>query len=325
MKKILLVSITLVSLGFSLCTCKWIAEKFFFDRVFYKRSAEYGYSQKSPIEDTIHNSPYLAYRVRDLVQLLEKAQHTSTVLGVQSSDTDTFQIVLIGDSMTYGVGAKTDETFGKLLENKLSIIRPTKVSILALPGDDFIDNYYKLQLAEEEIQPDLYIFTFVSNDLAFNYPSKYSGADETRLSLKEGCPQPDFHPDWEVPMDTWQELVERMTYPSFSPEFSGLCILHNGISRLPMHKILFMTLESAWVGPSADTAAWHHYHIMETYTSAVKSYGGSILDVRNMPDFTYEAVSQREHHPSANVHLKYASYLFDEINRRSKWGFMTAQ
>lgn len=158
------------------------------------------------------------------------------VLG-SNDDKDLFIAVVIGDSMSYGLGIRNEEVFANILEKKLNQVRKTKVYNLSLSGDNFIENYTKYKKAEDVINPNLVIFTFVENDLIFNDTYHYDRRDLYQLLLAEDCSN-------EVMGFDWQELsfevqVHKYYFPSFSSDFSNTCILKNGIKNINKNKTIF--------------------------------------------------------------------------------------
>ena len=90
-----------------------------------------------------------------------------------SSTKDIYTIALIGDSFAYGLGVRENESFGRILEAKLNKIKPTKIYVLALPGDSIVENYAKFLLMDSSVRVDLYIFSMVKNDLVYDHNHKY--------------------------------------------------------------------------------------------------------------------------------------------------------
>jgi len=85
---------------------------------------------------------------------------------------DTFRVVIVGDSITWGQGVELPVTFGVILEQKLDeALGPLDISAeviaLGVCGSQLADYFIRLRSHVESLQPDLVIFQFFPNDLEY--------------------------------------------------------------------------------------------------------------------------------------------------------------
>ena len=307
--------------------CYFIGEKFFFDRLFYQKSAWYGYVRNlgEPVKE-IDMPATIKLRVKDLIQLLtlqKQSAQASSVLGAENDGK--YIIALIGDSFVYGQGIKTEERFGELLEQKLNKIYPTRVIILAQPGDSAIENYTKFQLVYTHMAPSLYIIGLVDNDLVFLNFDKYPLEHQLLNEITPLCPGKIFM--WfPMPNPPWEELVVKQYKPSVSPDYQNVCLLKNMTEKMLKlsSRILFYSFyeNTDPAGQSVDYEKMDA-ETLKTYTSTIQQAGGYVVyQPNNSP---YEQVSQKEGHPSAGMNQRYAEQLYAEILSNPKWGFPPSQ
>jgi GDSL-like Lipase/Acylhydrolase family len=85
----------------------------------------------------------------------------------------TFRILVLGDSVTFGHGAITENTYPKLLERLLHEWRPDidwQVLNAAVPGYNTSQELAQLLELGPSVQPDLVVVGFYENDLVDNRP-----------------------------------------------------------------------------------------------------------------------------------------------------------
>lgn len=85
---------------------------------------------------------------------------------------DTFRVVVVGDSITWGQGVRLPETFAVLLEQHLQRTledRGVQAEVIAVGicGSRFSDNVIRLRSHVEQLEPDLVVFQFFPNDLDY--------------------------------------------------------------------------------------------------------------------------------------------------------------
>ena len=90
---------------------------------------------------------------------------------------ETFRIVVIGDSFTWGQGVMLEDTFSFQLSELLKKNPNKKFSIeviaLGVRGSRLIDNFIRLQAHAKDLNPDLIIIQFLQNDLEYYSSCKY--------------------------------------------------------------------------------------------------------------------------------------------------------
>jgi hypothetical protein len=85
---------------------------------------------------------------------------------------NTFRIVVVGDSFTWGDGVELEDTYHRLLQGRYDRAgdgSAPKVEIIALAmsGSSFSDNVTRLLTYGERLRPDLALVQFYSNDLQY--------------------------------------------------------------------------------------------------------------------------------------------------------------
>lgn len=327
MKKIVL--ILLISTITSIVAYKlayFIGEKYFFDKLFYRKSTQHGYIKAGDwknIASSLTREEPLQHRLFDLHDLMYEEEK---ILG-KSTYGEKFNIAIIGDSMTYGLGVKESETFASILEKKLNKIKPTKVYNYSFPGDDIINNFTKYKKAKETKQIDLFIFSIVDNDLIFNDIDRYPQNKEAYSEILSLCEKEPVFFEYSN-IASREKWVEKIYYPSFSEEHSNLCFLEKIISRLNKSNTLFFSfsynpdqqdIEEA----KPDSVILKSLLIFSKYNKIIAiDNDGFILDPTKKKLLKYTEISKIEQHPSKETHKNYAEIIFDEIYNNPRWKFI---
>lgn len=304
----------------------WVAEHYFFDKFFYRKSAMHGYSKDegNPLAEKDLKG-LLKPRLQDLNELLQTNDYR--ILGEQS-DNNTYKVALIGDSFVYGTGVRTSERFGEVLEKKLNLIRLSRVYVLAQPGDDLIDNFAKFELAFQYIQPDIYILGMVDNDISFGAYDKYPQGEKVYFALKRKCPQEVYRPPNLGTQISEEDLLLKLYWPAVSPHYSNICMLFEGVKSIltktdavifyNFSQYEYSNIEEKEI-PETDKIA---QKLMAKYEQTVKMAGARVIGFNYDKRTVQQAgVSQLEGHPSRELHYQYAEDLFQEITSNSKWKF----
>jgi len=287
----------------------YLGERFFFDKLFYKKSLLHGYYNRYQLETPPTNwldKQLILLRERDL-QLLLKGQLKPDL----NSNLKT--IVVIGDSYTYGVGVLPHERFShqiSLILNKQGT--KTKVYNFSEPGNSIIDNFSLYLLAKNQLQPDLIIFEMVTNDLLFNAP-RYPGTAQLIKNLDSHCLQPLFvNPNTFTTTDA-QYLASEIE--SFKPEWRNRCYLEQ-ISKYLSNdpKVMFF----GFLNGSTDfNCTWANKYpdglLITEYAALIKLYGNSV-HLHDAVDDSSISVSKTEGHPSRSAHKTYAEDQVEWIN-----------
>jgi hypothetical protein len=229
--------------------------------------------------------------------------------------------------MTYGLGVKTDETLVANLEKKLNKIKPTKIYNYSQPRDDIINNYTKYKTAKENKNIDLFIVTLVDNDLVFNTINRYPKNEEIYLEILDECkkePKKFQYKD----VESNEDWIEKLYFPSFSNEYSNICFLEKLISRFNKKNTIFFsfghipTQMELDYGYTNNSSLKYAKIFLEYNRIIVDNNNRYILDPYKNGYVEYVEVSESERHPSKETHAGYAQVLFDEITTNQRWGFI---
>jgi hypothetical protein len=300
-----------LSAYFSYQLSYFIGEKYFFDKLLYKKSVKHGYI------DCWEGCEFEKFgkRAEDIQKIYGKSlEPTNRVLGERADDT--YIIAVIGDSITWGVGVRENEAVPALLEKKLSKFKKTKVLQLGFPADDFLENYIKYKLIQQTNSIDLYVFIIVENDLLFNREGKYDiELYQKIISECTGLKDLITYNYYEgTPGYNYTELV----YNSFNNS-QNLCVFEKTASLYPKNSIFF--------DPN-----WLYSEQLNIYAEGLKKEGLKVLFTEKARAYSeyykyweypnkYFRVSEAESHPSKIAHEMYADLLFEEITSNPKWGF----
>lgn len=314
----------LISISLSYKLLYFISENYFFDIFFYYKSPEHGYTTKiwNPLENS-NNPEIIEDRISDLRALVNLSKNSS-VLGV-SNEHDFFNIAIIGDSMVYGLGIRNDERLSILLEKKLNKIKPTKVYTLALPADGIIENYTKFLLAKKYYSPDLYIIEVLTNDLVFESFNKYPEEINIYKELKTLCPGIEFVKPSTSPNESYENMIHNQYYPSFSSQYSNVCILSEIIRKIIEQdkRVIFFSFETIPTNKLPDipqTSAEKNQKILQILSEKIVETGGNVVDIKTDYDW-FTPVSEKEGHPSNETNELFARILYNEITSNEEWGF----
>jgi len=322
-KKLLLAFVCLVSIVLAYWTASVIAETYFFDKFFYKKSAMYGYQLYGLDLLNKQNNQLIEKRIKDLRQLTQAELNKDlNVLGASSEDV--YKIAIIGDSFAYGTGVRQADRYPDRLEKLLNQVKPTKVYVLALPGDNILEHYAKYKLAQENTKPDLYIVGITNNDLLINdfiYPNQIS----LYQKLREDCTLPECEYDLPDRAITIDELIKKVYYPSIDDRCANICYMDNIIKEMVTANILFFNffrIESSSPTQILSEADQKDIQIMKKYTDMIRLAGGQVFQLHDSQVLgEYKTVSSMEKHPSAETHDWFAKALFEKIITDNNLGF----
>jgi hypothetical protein len=288
-----------------------VTEKYFFDKLYYRKSNKFGYYSLSDF----NGKEFLATRMNGIYLLSKFKSLDNDVLGVQM-DPNVYNIAVIGDSYVWGQGIKNEDRFVNVLESKLNKIRSTKLYNLGRPGDNFLDNLSKYNSLSQNFKPNLYIFILVANDILLNKVNDYESQSENQIvemCKSMGKLQYDYV---EKKWSKYSEYINR----AWENE-ANLCILNAGVEKLP-HNAIYLVVDNYHGLNSYNT----YLKILkdngfDTYSINVNSEG--IDDYRKYlkNDLKVFYVSEKEGHPSALANRMYADFLFYKITKYQKWGF----
>jgi hypothetical protein len=316
-RNLILFTIVSISFFFSLALLIPISEKFFFDKLYYRKSQRFGYLDE--------NIPRLTAAIRfrmngiDLLGL-DKNFPQQDVLA-STADKTTYRIAVIGDSIVWGLGIKKEQRFSDLLEKKFNTVRATTVINLGFPGDNFLDNLSKYtRLTQNNHPQDLYIFLILSNDVLLwedaRYPTDLQN-DIVQMCKSKGS----FAYDGNFPpigssMDDYVAAMRK----AWTNE-ANVCLVTEGAKFLPDNAIYLIADNSSG---STD---------YDVFMRILSEQGLSVQTIlRNSPGIEkyqryfdntmkYFVVTQLETHPSTLANRMIADYLYTEITSNDRWKF----
>lgn len=300
-----------------------LIETFFFDRLLYKKSPIHGYDKDASEALKQKNNFFIENRIRDLRAVINPEEKSGKVLGTQ---TGVYTIALIGDSLAYGTGVKGGEVFGRVLETKLNKIRPTKVYILALPGDSIVENYAKFLLAREVIGTNLFVFSMVDNDLIYDHLNKYPNEEAVYDFLKESCPREEFIYHWKD--EDLESQLKNGLAPSHSNQFANRCWVETVVKKIMSFQntrffffsnfsLTDLNLQST---NSLNFSGKLRRELEIDYVRLIEDNGGTVVHRLDVPVKKWGA-SKLEGHASRELHSLFAETLYQEIAANPRWGF----
>jgi hypothetical protein len=312
-KKLILPTTGLIVALLAYQACLFIASTLFFDELFYRKSEKYGYHDASYELHKKDISRQLETRIEDLLSLLnnEKAKVLGADTEIEEKRKE-YTVALIGDSTFYGTGVTVSNTVGEVLEGKLDKVFPSKVHTLALPGDSIVDNYAKFQLATKNISPDIYIVGMVDNDLLFDSYTKYPNSEETFDTLRAECAGAEFVYRWPDPTATTEKITVDAYFPSIFGDYSNKCFFSSVIKKMVAQNTLFFFTKYPVDPQQVSNEGWRkNAEVMNEMLRVVREYGGTAIYPPE--NFRFERVSEKEGHPSAATHEKFAETMYQAI------------
>ncbi len=344
-KKLILGLVFIVSVFLTYRLVYFLAENYFFDKIFYQKSYNHGYFYNDFFDKTFLHALIFRGRERtainrskDLAFLLKQEPNSKRYDPQKTKEK--FKVAFIGDSFVYGLGVKESERTSNILEDKLNQIRPSIVYNFGNMGDNLVDNYIKYNLAKEHMDIDLFIFGLVDDD--FNYVEHYDdypNFKKTLDDLSEGCKELKvgygelMGKQIVNPISVREDEINYLFYPMVMEEkYGNLCVARKIVESFDSnHTMAFnfnyfysvmMTQQS-----HIENEYTHKFNILiDKYLRVFKDAGIKIIDGPNEVFSIYPDenphVSKAEGHPSKFAHYQYAQKLFEEITNNPKWGFI---
>ncbi len=320
----LVVSFLLLTIEFA-----WqMTERYFFDRVFYQKSALYGYIQDETKTSNLIATPLhhwaIEQRLADLRTLWRHdAENTDYP---EKFDKSVFKVAIIGDSYIYGTGVLEPERLSSVLERKLNTIRPTKVYAFAQMADDVLDYYANFLVAERRLKPDLYIVSIVWNDFEV-WGDKHALQDTLRQRLQTICMNPEFKEHFSPDTDSWLEIIRDHSIHAISPASNNYCYMNEFIKDIQTErKVMFFNFNhfegAQWCQQTDNIEHIYHSFIMNEYESLINKNDGVVFGIDVEDWLKWESVSPEETHPGKTMHALGAQILLDELLRDPIWGFV---
>jgi len=282
----------------------WIGERYFFDKLFYKRSALHGYFSLNNSGLSQEETGWLNTTITNLREADLQRLKSGAVWPPQQKNK--IRIAIIGDSNAYGVGVLPWERYSKLLPKELkkhSI--ESEVFTFAEPGNSIVDYYALYTLIKQQVNPDI-IINLVVNDLLFN-PDRYSSSEVVLQDLDEHCSKLPLYTGSE---DREKNYTEAM-YKSYSPHYRNRCYLEVVAKELSKDTtVAYFSMSSSYDLPKCgEESQVDDVVFMTDYESVMSGLGVSgqryIFD---LPDDKAH-VTETENHPSRYTHQAYARQL----------------
>ena len=299
-------SLVLACLALSFILCFYLSENFFFDKIWYKKSALHGYYNRW-YYDT--EAEHLNWLERELVRRREQ-DLTDLLAGKVWSKQPGFKtIAVIGDSYVYGVGIRQSQRFSERLVPELKKQGiSAEVYAFAEPGNSILDYLALYQLVKQQLDPDLLILGIVPNDLFFT-EDRYPGNRAFLESFDNACgDKPIYQSD-----NNYQDEAGFITamQQSFSHNSRNRCYL------VEAAKILGRDPQLIYYGFTARNTnfACHEWDataeltIMNQYINTLESHGMRGLSHLKQDSPLQAMVSPKEGHPSSAINQQYAIEL----------------
>lgn len=318
--------ITLTSIFLTYHICLLVAERYFFDKLIYKKSPLHGYYKTNISQNeflTTDNQLLKTNRLKDLKDLYTVKSNSSKILGL-SHTKDYKTIAIIGDSNTFGLGLRKKQRFSYLLERELDKLDSNneimfKVLNLSLVGDDFLDNYLKYKKVINSKTIDMSIFAIVANDLAIEKNGKYPNKNLLYEQLTDICGKLPIIPRSLAKYNEELFLISR--------DESTACFLSYLLNNTSPTKTIFFSTEGAGQEyqhkNNYSQNDYYDYALFE-YSQAIRKSKHKLLNpwVGSNSNFTYQntQISEKEHHPNQHLHQCFAYYLTQEIIKTSLLG-----
>jgi len=258
---------------------------------------------------------------------------------------DKFRIILIGDSLTWGVGLSTKERYGEILQALLSEVHalPVEAINFAVPGGPTVVERDILKKFAPDFAPNLIILGFCLNDPQPREENWSSERDQfllkispflnftdglTALGFRELgkrsvnavlslAERADFFPDWHVALSR--------SYNPVSPEWKEFLSALKEISDISLsltkRPAIFISLNQGIVDATASdytagstSTPRSRYQLAE---AAASDAGFLVVNVeeeigRLSPDRLLK-INAVDGHPSAELNQIYARKLFETI------------
>jgi len=315
--------------------CYLVAEKYFFDKLIYRKSIAHGY-RLGLVEKNIYQ------KFRPLTNILFGQRIKNMVDLVSNKNIFTeksYNIAIIGDSYIWGTGIKTNQRFAQILEKKLNKIKATKIITLGRPGDSILDYLYWYDLINnQKIKPNLFIFSMVEND-AFIEPTSNRALIPKYKKIIDSCQQ--ANPNTNIinlknvdvykladdgyTKDQIDKIVNELQVKSLKNP-TNICIFKKSLELLSNSQSIFFAADNYIINNSDGFNIMNKYLIASNKKILPSEIGKNIPKYslywnNNIDLYNSFKISPAEGHPNALANQMYADILFIEITSNPKWGF----
>lgn len=314
----------IISLLFSFVFFYFIGEKYFFDKLFYKKDIFHGYCKFPPMNNStwkkFSNKFNLIFvcddRTDDLIDLVNNSLN-KTNEKTELYNKKLFKIVLIGDSMFFGTGVKSNQTISFYLNKKLPNV---KIYNLSLHGDDILDNYIKYEMAKKYIDPDFFILSLVDNDLILSENNRYPQKADIFNEMTQNCTTETLLNPEEALPNSWGEQLRYFYAKSFNKKYKNECLLDNISKNITKNKLMTITYgctESCSFEESkmeADVCLSR-----DLYQSYSSYFSDSEKSLNLCRANWFKSISKNEWHPSSKTNEIIAKKIALEIQNSDDW------
>lgn len=293
-----------------------LSEKYFFDKLFYKKSIFHGYYNIYPnkVDDWQIIAKKFNYdrRNSDLLNLIFAEQGDERAIAnlAKERDASHYKIAIIGDSMPFGLGVRKNQTLAHYLQKIINNENGLKIYDYSYTGDDILDNYIKYRLIKKYLEPDLIILGLVDNDLVFdNVAERYPGKMKLFKELNEVCEGKELVL-WEKGVD---DVFRSVFHPSFQKDTQNYCFLEKLAVNFSEENLILLNYGCLYPNliceKDNDEICCLELEIYKNYLSAFNQ-NSAIVD---FCDIEIKSVSEKEFHYSSYTNFEIAKKLADFI------------
>ncbi len=249
-----------------------------------------------------------------------------------SRETDTFRVLVVGDSFSWGVGVHPEDSFPRRLETRLDAVsRGDDFDVVnwSRPGWNTVVEFRSVESSIDKISPDLLLLAFVLNDPE---PFDLNKLAVLRKGLQRG--EPRFPPSAylyrksQLYSMVWDRIENTRIHGAYSTYYHSLyegpdwknCLkaLESfrdlaGARSIPMALILFPIFDSRM----DDTYAYTDLH--DKIREVGQSLGIPVLDLlkayRGVDVYRLALVPYTDAHPNELAHRIAADFILDYLAR----------
>jgi lysophospholipase L1-like esterase len=239
---------------------------------------------------------------------------------------DTFRVVVIGDSITWGQGVEPAETFASQLQDRLQDLARSGITAEVIAtgvcGSRISDAYIRLRAHVEQLQPDVVVIQYFPNDpeylVSYRRRKPLAPLEEHSNLLRAVRIA--------VERDRFWDLVELYTDPEriewkiFSDVLAALAAWRQKTST-PVLFVAFPPFDQRRDGGNMDG-----YRELEPFRDllrrpldAITAHGFPVLDLletyRTRAGRTFLCVSEQDGHPNALAHSLAADALYSFLKQ----------
>ena len=249
-----------------------------------------------------------------------------------SRHTDTYRILVVGDSFSWGHGVHPEDSFPRRLETRLDTVSrgdDFEVVNWSRPGWNTVVEYRSVEASIDKISPDLLLLTFVLNDPE---PFDLKKLAVLRTELRRGEPRlpPSayLYRNSQFYAMVWDRIENTRIHRAYSTYYHSLyegpdwknCLKALESFRdlaharsIPMAVILFPIFDS----PMDDAYAYTDLH--DKIREVGQSLGIPVLDLleayRGVDVYRLALVPYTDAHPNELAHRIAADFILDYLAR----------